>query len=54
MSRNRFQEIKRYLHLADNNNLIENDKLAKIRKYCLGFVEQKLYTVWSVFSKLVN
>ena len=33
MSRNRFQEIKRYLHLADNNNLIEDDNLANIRKY---------------------
>ena len=33
MSRNRFQEIKRYLHFGDNNNLVEDDKVAKIRKY---------------------
>ena len=33
MSRNRFQKIKRYLHFDDNNNLVEDDKLAKIRKY---------------------
>ena len=52
MSRNRFQEIKRYLHLADNNNLVEDD-ISKNQKV-LGFVEQKLYTVWSVFSKLAN
>ena len=33
MSCNMLQEIKRYFHLADNNNLVEDDKLAKIRKY---------------------
>lgn len=31
MSRNRFQEIKRYIHFADNNNLDLNDKMAKLR-----------------------
>nr|CAH7757781.1 unnamed protein product [Callosobruchus chinensis] len=31
MSRNRFEDIKRYLHLADNNNLDVSDKMAKLR-----------------------
>ena len=30
MSRNRFQEIKRYIHFADNKNLQPGDKMAKI------------------------
>lgn len=33
MSRNRFQTIKRFLHLADNLNLDKNDRLGKIRSY---------------------
>ena len=31
MSRNRFQEIKKYLHLADNDHLPQNDKLGKVK-----------------------
>ena len=31
MSRNRFEEIMQFLHLADNSNLGENDKVAKVR-----------------------
>ena len=31
--RNRFQEIKRYFHLADNDNLQQGNKLAKVRSY---------------------
>lgn len=31
MSRNRFEEILRYLHLADNSNLDTDDKFAKVR-----------------------
>ena len=49
MSRNRFQEIKRYLHLADNNNLIEDDNLAKIRKY-LDLLN-RTFTQFGVFSQ---
>ena len=49
MSRNRFQEIKRYLHLADNNNLVEDDKLAKIRKY-LDLLNRN-FTQFGVFSQ---
>ena len=50
-SKNRFEEIMRYLHVCDNNNLDPNDKLAKIRPLyamindrCLLFYpgEQKL------------
>lgn len=31
MSRNRFQEIKKYLHLADNTQIDKNDKMYKVR-----------------------
>ncbi|KAL0830062.1 hypothetical protein ABMA28_003519 [Loxostege sticticalis] len=31
MSRNRFEELLRYFHVADNNNLDNNDKFAKVR-----------------------
>ena len=31
MSRHRFEEIFRFLHLADNNHLQKEDKFAKIR-----------------------
>ena len=31
MSRKRFEDIKEYVHFADNNNLPAGDKLAKIR-----------------------
>ena len=33
LSRNRFEEILRYLHLADNAKLIQVDKVAKIRPF---------------------
>ncbi|XP_046399947.1 piggyBac transposable element-derived protein 3-like [Ischnura elegans] len=33
MSRNRFEEIKRWLHLADNSHLGVNDKFAKLRPF---------------------
>lgn len=51
MSRNRFQEIKRYLHLADNSRLDLSDRMAKIRplskmlceKFCqFGYMHQNL------------
>ncbi|KAF2887950.1 hypothetical protein ILUMI_18223, partial [Ignelater luminosus] len=31
MRRNRFEDIFRYIHTADNNNLPKNDKMAKLR-----------------------
>lgn len=51
MSRNRFQEIKQFLHLTDNSNLDFSYKMAKIRplsqilckKFCqFGYMHQKL------------
>ena len=33
MTRNRFEEIKRFLHFADNNCLPQGDKMAKIRSF---------------------
>ncbi|XP_047106612.1 piggyBac transposable element-derived protein 3-like [Schistocerca piceifrons] len=33
MSRNRFQEIKRFIHLNDNSKLDRNDKMYKLRLY---------------------
>jgi hypothetical protein len=33
MSRNKFTTIKKYIHLADNNNLDKEDKFAKLRLY---------------------
>lgn len=51
MPRNRFHEIKRYLHLADNANLDVTDKMAKVRplsnilckKFCqFGYMHEKL------------
>ena len=32
-NRDRFDEILRYLYLADNNNLAAGDKLAKVRPF---------------------
>ncbi|KRZ83679.1 PiggyBac transposable element-derived protein 3 [Trichinella sp. T8] len=30
MARNRFMEIKKYLHLADNQKLVKGDKMSKV------------------------
>ena len=49
ISRNRFQEIKRYFHLADNDNLQQADKLAKVRTY-LNLM-QRNFLRFGVFSK---
>ena len=46
MSRNRFQEIKRYLDLADN------DKLAKVRPYLNQM--QRNFAQFGVFSKCLS
>ena len=34
ISRNRYQEIKIYLHFADNQKLTEGDKMSKISLLC--------------------
>ena len=49
ISRNRFQEIKRYFHLADNDNLQQSDKLAKVRTY-LNLM-QRNFLRFGVFSE---
>lgn len=47
MSRNRFQEIKRNLHLS--NNVIDvNDKFSKVRPYLDTMNEKNLQ--WGIFS----
>ena len=42
MSRRRFREIKKYLHLDNNNNLNPNDKLAKLRSFLNMFQDNLL------------
>ena len=37
MSRNRYLKIKQYLHLADNHNLEEGDKVAKVKPIYVAF-----------------
>jgi hypothetical protein len=49
MSRNRFQEIKRYINLADNNNLDKSDKMAKLRPL-MNMLNQK-FQQWGVFHQ---
>lgn len=49
MSRNRFQEIKRFVHLADNDNLDKDDKMAKLRPL-MNLLNQK-FLQWGVFHK---
>ena len=36
MSRKRFEDVKKLIYFADNNNLPTGDKLAKIRPFCLS------------------
>ena len=33
LTQNRFEEILKYLHLADNPKLIQGDKLVKVRPF---------------------
>ena len=49
MPKNRFQEIKRYLHLPDNDNLAKNDKSAKVR-LCLNLMQSN-FAQFGVSSK---
>ena len=46
---NRFQEIKQYFHLADNDNLQQGDKLAMIRSY-LNIMQRNFFR-FGVFSE---
>ena len=52
MSRNRFEEIKRFLHCADNSNLNTADKMAKIRPF-LDLVNKHLMQ-FGVFSEALS
>ena len=44
LTRNRFEEILRYLHLADNAKLIQGDKLAKVRPFYVMMNQRFLNT----------
>lgn len=48
MSRNKFREIKRFLHFSDNNQLDKNDKMAKIRPL-MNIMNKKFiqFGIWS-------
>ena len=47
MSRDKFQKIKKYFHVADNANLEEGNKVAKVSKM-YNFLNQNLCK-WGVF-----
>ncbi|KAJ8956555.1 hypothetical protein NQ318_019279 [Aromia moschata] len=47
MSRNRFQEIKKYLHFADNSKLDKSDKLYKMRP--MVTMLNKNFQQWGIF-----
>lgn len=49
MRRNKFEEIFRFFHAADNNNLCKNDKLAKVRPLI-----EKLNTKFVQFAPIDN
>lgn len=49
MSRNRFQDIKRNIHLANNDNLNQIDKMAKLRPL-ISLLNQK-FQQWGVFHE---
>ena len=52
MSRNRYHEIKKYVHFADNQNLTEGDKMSKIAPL-YEMLNQSLIQ-FSIFNKLLN
>lgn len=49
ISRNRFEDIKKYLHLADNNNLDVTDKMAKLRPL-MTLLNQR-FLQWGIFHQ---
>jgi Transposase IS4 len=51
MSRNRFDELLRYIHLADNNNLNTLDKLCKVRQY-LNLINERCLKNFSSVQNL--
>ena len=52
MSRNRFLDVKRHLHLADNNKINKNDKLYKVSQF-LSLINAKLQQ-HGVFSQYLS
>lgn len=52
MSKNRFKEIKRFFHLADNSNLCKNDKMAKLRPFMQLFL--KNLQQFGIFSSTLS
>lgn len=52
MSRNRFLEIKRYLHLANNDNVDKNDKMFKLRPRM--DIQNKNFRQWGIFHKILS
>lgn len=48
MSRNRFEEIKKYIHLSDNSQLDKNDKFSKLSPFFNSLNKQ--YMQFRVFS----
>ncbi|XP_030753599.1 piggyBac transposable element-derived protein 2-like [Sitophilus oryzae] len=52
ISRNRFLEIKRYLHFADNDKINKNDKMFKLRP--LMDILNKNFRQWGFFHKSLS
>ena len=52
MSRNRYYEIKKYLHFADSQNLTEGDKVSKIAPL-YEMLNQNLFQ-FGIFNKLLS
>lgn len=52
MARNRFLEIKRYVHLADNDAVVANDKLYKVRSFLT--LLNTSFQQFGVFSKFLS
>lgn len=52
MSKNRFREIKRHLHLNDNDKLDKNDRFYKLRKYFDILKEN--FTKFGIFHKMLS
>lgn len=49
MSRNRFQEIKKYIHFADNSSIDKSDRMYKLRP--LMVLLNSKFRQWGIFHK---
>ena len=52
MSRNRFDEIKKYVHLADNDKVDANDKLYKVRSFVSALNSR--FQQFGIFSQYLS